>query len=406
MFGSLSSLILIAVVWLLLLAPLFLRNQSPVRRTSTALSETRVLHEGGSEISRPRKRPLPAESLYHADVDEDIELVEAEPERVIIDDTGRDVPGIIEGEVVGYRPLDEEDTGEFAPVAPDDEAPDAIAEDDDAYSVEVVAEDTEDSEFSEDADFDEDAEVAEVVEAEAEAIEPVETVEALDEEPAEQPAERFSTIPAAYLRGGDIDVSVGTDEHPADDAGEPEDAGDADFLDDTYGDGELTAEELDYAAARRGRGFYDPETSQRLVEARQTRRKRVLCGLAALCVVSVVAAVVLGGAVWAAVVATVAMSGVYLYYLRRQVVEEAKLRRRRIARMRRARLGVRNTDDRELGVPDRLLRPGAVVLESDDADPEFADLDYSDYTEYDDGYDGYDEYDDYYDERGPHIRAV
>lgn len=408
MFGSLSSLILIAVVWLLLLAPLFLRNQSPVRRTSTALSETRVLHEGGSEISRPRKRPLPAESLYHADVDEDIELVEAEPERVIIDDTGRDVPGIIEGEVVGYRPLDEEDTGEFAPVAPDDETPDAVAEDDDAYSVEVVADEAEGAEDAGDAEF-----------VEAEAVEPVETLEALDEpadeqltDPdAESTAGRFTSIPAAYLRGGDIDVSVGTGEHPVDDEGYPADAadaGDADFLDDAYGDGELTAEELDYAAARRGRGFYDPETSQRLVEARQTRRKRVLCVLAALCVVSVVAAVVLGGAVWVAVVATVAMSGVYLYYLRRQVVEEAKLRRRRIARMRRARLGVRNTDDRELGVPDRLLRPGAVVLESDDADPEFADLDYTVYAEYDeyDGYDGYEEYDDYYDERGPHIRAV
>lgn len=406
MFGSLSSLILIAVVWLLLLAPLFLRNQSPVRRTSTALSETRVLYEGGSEISRPRKRPLPAESLYHADVDEDIELVEAEPEKVIIDDTGRDVPGIIEGEVVGYRPLDEEDTGEFAPVAPDDETPDAAAEDDDAYSVEVVAEDTEDTEDTEDAG---DAEAAE-----AEDVEPVETLEALDEPATEQPAEptagRFASIPAAYLRGGDIDVSVGTGESPVEDEGDDVgvEASDADFLDDTYGDGELTAEELDYAAARRGRGFYDPETSQRLVEARQTRRKRVLCVLAALCVVSVVAAVVLGGAVWVAVVATVAMSGVYLYYLRRQVVEEAKLRRRRIARMRRARLGVRNTDDRELGVPDRLLRPGAVVLESDDADPEFADLGYTAYAEYDGygGYDDYDEYDDYYDERGPHIRAV
>ncbi|WP_312977993.1 gephyrin-like molybdotransferase receptor GlpR [Corynebacterium sp.] len=389
MSGSLSSLILIAVVWLLLLAPLFLRKQSPVRRTSKALSETRVLHEGGAEISRPRKRPLPAESLYHADVDDDIELVEAEPEQVIIDDTGRDVPGIIEGEVVGYRPLDEEDTGEFAPVDP-------LASDTEAVEDSAFVVDTEVGEEAEDADDVDDTDDADVTDEAG-----------LDEN--DQDRRRFSDVPAAYLRGGDIDVTVGTDEqYEADAQVGGDDESSDDFLDDEYGDGELTAEELDYAAARRGRGFYDPEASQRLVERRQMRRKRVLSVLAALCVVSVVAAVILGGAVWSAVVVMVALSGVYLYYLRRQVVEEARLRRRRIARMRRARLGVRNTDDRELGVPDRLLRPGAVVLESDDADPEFADLAYADYPAYsgyadDDGYDGYGGYDDHAD---THIRAV
>ncbi|MGP5931655.1 divisome protein SepX/GlpR [Corynebacterium glyciniphilum] len=390
MSGSLSSLILIAVVWLLLLAPLFLRNQSPVRRTSKALSETRVLHEGGAEISRPRKRPLPAESLYHADVDDDIELVEAEPEQVIIDDTGRDVPGIIEGEVVGYRPLDEEDTGEFAPVDP--LMDDAEAVEDPAFVV-----DAEDGGSSEDSLA---VEGADGADGEDGADEDAGHDERSDVAPVAAVGEadrRFADVPAAYLRGGDIDITVGTDEqYEADSQVGVDDDSSDDFLDDEYGDGELTAEELDYAAARRGRGFYDPEASQRLVERRQMRRKRVLSGLAALCVVSVVAAVILGGAVWSAVVVMVALSGVYLYYLRRQVVEEARLRRRRIARMRRARLGVRNTDDRELGVPDRLLRPGAVVLESDDADPEFADLAYADYA----GYSGSGDYGD------THIRAV
>jgi hypothetical protein len=387
--GSLSSLILIAVVWLLLLAPLFLRNQSPVRRTSKALSETRVLHEGGAEISRPRKRPLPADSLYHADVDDDIELVEAEPEQVIIDDTGRDVPGIIDGEVVGYRPLDEEDTGEFAPVDPLVDADPAVETGEDAAFDDV--EESDDAETDADDTKDTDTDPEAVQDA------PERPVEAVRED-----ERRFTDIPVAYLRGGDIDVSVGTDERWDDPAPVDEEAAGADFSVDEYGDGELTEEELDYAAARRGRGFYDPETSQRLAERRQQRRKRVLSVLALLCVVSVVAAVLLGGAVWSGVVVTVALSAVYLYYLRRQVVEEAKLRRRRIARMRRARLGVRNTDDRELGVPDRLLRPGAVMLESDDADPEFADLEYADYGDYADHGD-YGDHDDY---TGSHIRAV
>lgn len=403
MSSSLSSLILIAVVWLLLLAPLFLRSRAPVRQTSKALSETRVLHEGGSDITRPRKRPLPAESLYRADVDDDIELVDAEPEQVIIDDTGRDLPGVIDGEVVGYRPLDDEDTGEFAPV----DARQDVAE---GAEVDEVDEDTvflidESSDIPDDpaedsaenpaddagvtADESDDAEDAEVVEG---------TEDVSEQSPESDASPRFTSVPVAYLRGGDIDVSVGTDDETL-----PDETADqlTEFVAEEDA-GELTDEELSYAAARRGRGFYDPETSQRLAEQRQTRRKRVLSVLAALCVVSVVAAVVLGGAVWSAVVVTVALSGVYLYYLRRQVVEEAELRQRRIARMRRARLGVRNTDDRELGVPDRLLRPGAVVVESDDADPEFADLDYIEYSDHGD----YEDYADYGDERVDHIRAV
>jgi hypothetical protein len=60
--------------------------------------------------------------------------------------------------------------------------------------------------------------------------------------------------------------------------------------------------------------------------------------------------------------------------------------------MRRARAGVRSTDDSELGVPDRLLRPGAVALEIDDEAPEFAALPVGDYVgdDSDDGYGSYD----------------
>ena len=52
--------------------------------------------------------------------------------------------------------------------------------------------------------------------------------------------------------------------------------------------------------------------------------------------------------------------------------------RRRMQRMTRARLGVENAHDREYDVvPSRLRRPGAVVLEIDDEDPIFEDLDYA-----------------------------
>jgi len=66
----------------------------------------------------------------------------------------------------------------------------------------------------------------------------------------------------------------------------------------------------------------------------------------------------------------------YLVYLRRQTRIEERVRRRRMQRMARARLGVENTYDREYDVvPSRLRRPGAVVLEIDDEDPIFEHLD-------------------------------
>ena len=72
-----------------------------------------------------------------------------------------------------------------------------------------------------------------------------------------------------------------------------------------------------------------------------------------------------------------AVTVLYLAYLRRQTRIEERLRRRRIQRMARSRLGVENTDDREFDlVPSRLRRPGSVVLEIDDEDPIFEHLDY------------------------------
>lgn len=382
MSGSLSSVILIAVVWLLLLTPLFLRRHQPVRRTSKALSETRVLHEGGTGIERPHRRPLPAESLYHADPDEDIELVDAEPEQVLIDDTPdaaeRAVPTrVIDGEVVGYRPLDDEDTGEFPPVDVDS--------DDDVVAVRelggevtvVVAEDAAGDADTDDADVTDEAEDTEDTE---------DTVDADGTDETDDDRPEFAAVSVAYFRGGDTDVSVGTDDTVVERAGLP-------AVREPEQPEELTDEDLAYAAAHRGRGFYDPVTSQQLAERRQTRRRRTLAGLGVLLVLAVVGGVFVGGAAWAAVVVMAALTGVYLYYLRRQTVEEQELRHRRIARMRRARAGVRSTDDSELGVPDRLLRPGAVALEIDDDAPEFAALPVGDYVG-EDSYDGYDGYDD------------
>lgn len=423
MSSSLSSVILIGVVWLLIITTLFVRRHSPVRRTSKALSETRVVHEGGTGIERSRRRPLPAESLYHADPDADLELVEAEPEQVVIDDTRDDaddipdaapplsvppVPSVIEGDVVEYRTLDDVDTGEFAPVAAGDAD---LPVDGDAGDDEIFVEPTvTDAETAEDAEMDSDAESGTVAEDErddefAEVADLAEVAEIVPDEPAR----RFTVVDEAYIRGGDIDVSVGTDDEllvVKDTAEEPDE-------DAAYSDDEITEDDIDYLASHQGRGIYNPVASRQLAEQRQARRRRVLLVLVAVTVLSLIGAVALSGALWIVTLAGAALTGMYLYSLRKQTLAERELQRRRLARMRRARLGVRNTDDRELGVPDRLRRPGAVVVESDDDDPEFAALEYADVTfaGYDDVQDevydsGYDDDYGYPGDGQPTVRVV
>lgn len=424
MSSSLSSVILIGVVWLLIITTLFVRRHSPVRRTSKALSETRVVHEGGTGIERSRRRPLPAESLYHADPDADLELVEAEPEQVVIDDTRdhtRDdaddipdaapplsvppVPSVIEGDVVEYRTLDDVDTGEFAPVAAgDDDLPvDGDAGDDEIFVEPTVA----DAETAEDAEMDSGAESDTV--AEDERDDEVADLAEVAEIVPDEPARRFTVVDEAYIRGGDIDVSVGTDDEllvVKDTAEEPDE-------DAAYSDDEITEDDIDYLASHQGRGIYNPVASRQLAEQRQARRRRVLLVLVAVTVLSLIGAVALSGALWIVTLAGAALTGMYLYSLRKQTLAERELQRRRLARMRRARLGVRNTDDRELGVPDRLRRPGAVVVESDDDDPEFAALEYADVTfaGYDDVQDevydsGYDDDYGYPGDGQPTVRVV
>ncbi|WP_293790974.1 gephyrin-like molybdotransferase receptor GlpR [uncultured Corynebacterium sp.] len=407
-----GSLLLIAAVWLVLLAPLLLRNQKPVRRTAQALSETRVLHRGGSELNAKRKLK-PAMGLYMISDDEELELVDAEPEYVLLEDEDsnankkkgasrglRDLmtskssadeeaekaAEVIDGEVVETIDDDVEDTGDVAEkvVSSDVKAPSATANVSGA-AVRYTAQDEMDTgEFSpvKKAEMSGEADAegadsaafgansdstggAEVAEENAEE----DTQENTEENTARQAA--YAAVPTQYVRGGDVKASPGlVDEVDAAPAGKA-----VDILEDSD---ELSEADLKYLAARRGRGVYDPVASAELARQRQNRRKRVLLVLLALCALTFGTSLALGGAVWLTFIAMVAFTAFYLVMLRRQAVEERELRHRRLARMRRARLGVRNTEDDELGVPDRLMRPGAVILETDDNDPALSNLEYAD----------------------------
>jgi hypothetical protein len=132
-------------------------------------------------------------------------------------------------------------------------------------------------------------------------------------------------------------------------------------------------------AARRRR--YDPAKAEAISARKYKFRKRMLALMTLALIGSAAGAYFLAAAApwgWYVCGGLAAVTLMYLGYLRRQTRIEERLRRRRMQRMARSRLGVENTEDRDLNVlPPRLRRPGAVVLEIDDEDPVFEHLDYA-----------------------------
>jgi hypothetical protein len=129
-------------------------------------------------------------------------------------------------------------------------------------------------------------------------------------------------------------------------------------------------------AARRRR--YDP-TKAAAVSARKYKfRKRMLAFMTLVLLASSAAAYYVQPLGWYVCGGAGAITLMYLGYLRRQTRIEERVRRRRVQRMARSRLGVENLEDRDLDLlPSRLRRPGAVVLEIDDEDPIFEHLEYA-----------------------------
>ncbi|BBZ41293.1 hypothetical protein MCNS_43560 [Mycobacterium conspicuum] len=143
--------------------------------------------------------------------------------------------------------------------------------------------------------------------------------------------------------------------------------------DDAYEEGAVP---VPPAASRRRR--FDEKTAAAVSARKYTFRKRVLMVMAVVLVGSATAAFEVTPTAWWVCSIATTITVFYLAYLRRQTRIEEKVRRRRMQRMARARLGVENAADREYDVvPSRLRRPGAVVLEIDDEDPIFEHLDYN-----------------------------
>ena len=363
-------IILLVVVWLFVLAPMLIRSRNPIRRTGDALAETRTLYSGGSGRLVP-SRGRAAVDPVQVDAEEsffglptgagatDAELLDTETWEHLLEQTLRREAAGRRGEAV--RRAMQERRGPGA-----DQGSEEITTEIPA----VVVADEADSE---------------------------EAVAALDERSASAVAAEFGDLRADRARGDVDDESrrpVVVDgelvERPAGDRV----AASADHAEDAAGidaeavlvhrgrrrpvepEVELTDADLDFAERRRGRGAYDPMADRKAAEQRAHARQRTALILAALSVVSVIVAVLTVPAAWWFAGGTVLLLTAYLTYLRRQVKLEESLRRRRIERMRRARLGVESREDDELSVvPPRLRRPGAVVLEVDDEDPAFDVLD-------------------------------
>lgn len=373
-------IILILVVWIIVLAPLMIGNNKPIRRSGDGYDETRVLHEGGTAPMAERRRPrLTAADIHRHSEDTDYEVVEATDaeEQVLIDDApalrtlfrrpgAEDQADHIDGEVIEHA----EDEAE--PV----EAETAEDETAEGGSTKVVASETGGGSTSvkilaaEDAAED-DAEDA-VAEAEADRYE-------LDES---------YTAPEDFGYAGE---TGGVEKQSALEADVEEAPEDVDNEVDTAEAAEAGDEDLAFAAARRGRGGFDPEREKKNTATRFQRRQRTLLALIAACVVTFVVAFVAGGWTWVLTAVSVGLTAWFMIALRRVVLQERALHARRLRQLRRARMGVAMSNHTE-HPRDARLRAGSVVLDLDDESPDFDTLPSARYApENDPGYDDYED---------------
>ena len=320
----------LVVLWLFVLVPMLISKRDAVRRTSDVALATRVLNGGAG--SRLLRRGGPAAG-HRSDPDWKPE----ESELHDLDDTDQDECSDLE---------QDQDPDDAQPARP-------------AVMKVAVTAQTEPDYL--DVDVVEDS-GALPAGADAEETEPVAAV--ADEGPSDEADE---TEPMAQQEKEAEREHDDEYEYVEDSSGlEPEEE------DDDLEDSPALAAP---AVSRRRR--FDTRKAAAVSARKYAFRKRVLMVMAVILVGSATAAFEVTPTAWWLCGSATGITVLYLAYLRRQTRIEEKVRRRRMQRMARARLGVENAADREFDVvPSRLRRPGAVVLEIDDEDPIFEHLDY------------------------------
>lgn len=322
----------LVVLWLFVLVPMLVSKRDAVRRTSDVALATRVLNGGANARLIKRSGPAaghrsdpdwkPADDGAEGELAEDADLEHDE-----------DVESESDADTADLRRPRPVVVKAAAPVEAQDAEPDYL-----------------------DVDVVEDSPALPAGAAGA-------LSEAVTEEPADEPEPDTEEV-AQHTGGGDdsyeyVDDSSGL-EPEADDESDEEDS----------------PAPAPRSAARRRR--FDAKTAAAVSARKYAFRKRVLVLMALVLVGSAAAAFKVSSSAWWVCGTATGVTVLYLAYLRRQTRIEEKVRRRRMQRMARARLGVENAYDRDYDVvPSRLRRPGAVVLEIDDEDPIFEHLDYA-----------------------------
>lgn len=358
-------IILILVVWIIVLAPLMIGNNKPIRRSGEGYEETRVLHEGGTAPMTERRRPkLTAADIHRHSEEDDYEVVEATDaeEDVLIDDApalrsifrrpaGDDAaqPAHVEGEVVEHDADDDREAeAEHAPATAGGSTKVAASETGGSTSVKVLAAEGAQDHAAEDGGADEQAESAET---DADRYE-------LDES---------FTAPEDYGYADAHTAEPEQEEVNGDDNAPDEQEAAADTAE-QVDSGDVSEEDIAFAASRRGRGGYDPERERNTAATRFQRRQRTLLGLTIACVITFVIAFVAGGWTWVLPAVAVGLTAWFMIALRKVVLKERALKERRLRQLRRARMGVATA---EAHPRDRHQRAGSVVLDLDDESPDF-----------------------------------
>ncbi|PRQ12477.1 hypothetical protein C1Y63_01410 [Corynebacterium sp. 13CS0277] len=279
--SSTLAVALLIVVWIFVLAPIVVRNQKPIRKTTDALEKTRVVVSGGEIPAGPRRpRLLPTD--VHVSREELAGAEDVDDADIIIEDSPRaEAPAPTLVPVDGFVEEDEADEEERAVV---EDVP--LAED--AYDI--------DDAYMGPADL---------LHPEAEYV-------ATDvEELAENRDEAQPSLRDAF----------------------------------TADDLELSDEDRAFAESRLSATAYNPQREAEKWARITARRRRALAGFGIACVLSLLVALAVGSFAWALPVLAIGFSVAYLVALRNQVVLEKNLRAQRIARLRRQRLGVRTSED-------------------------------------------------------------
>ncbi len=318
----------LVVLWLFVLVPMLISKRDAVRRTSDVALATRVLNSGTVRLRRrgpaAGHRSDPHWQPSNEDSDDQADAGEA-PSRSVVMVAAE--PATADGEP-DYLDVDIVEAPEELPVAEPAEESMARAEAKAAIERDEYEEVDDTEEVVERDDYDEvdEDEIAEDTEA----------------------AERGEGDEYEYVDDSSgLEAPSESDPRPAESA----------------------------SASRRRR--LESSTAAAVTARKYRFRARTLTVMGVLLLTSAIAAFLWSSTMWWVCGSVGVVAALYLAYLRRQTRIEEQLRRRRAQRMARSRLGVENTADPEFDVtPSRLRRPGAVVLDIDDEDPEFEHLEH------------------------------